>query len=104
MKTVAMCLTSLCLCLVLAACNNDSRNSSVRAHEGLALQIAADIGPLQTWCAQCHAPPSPRLHKRDEWSAVVRRMAHHRLDARMPTMSDEEHKKVVAWLQQYAQL
>jgi len=88
------------LCLVLAACGNDSRNSS--AHT-VSVTQAANAGPLHPYCSQCHAPPSPRLHKADEWPAVVRRMEHHRMDARMPPVPDNARKKVVAWLQRHAQ-
>ncbi|MDQ6960011.1 MAG: hypothetical protein Q9M27_03190 [Mariprofundaceae bacterium] len=101
MKTMGMYITPLCLCLALAACDNDSRNSSVHARSATQ---TADVGPLRLYCAQCHAPPSPLLHKPDEWSAVVRQMAHHRLDARMPAIPADAEKKLVAWLQKNAQL
>jgi len=92
----------LYLCLALAACGDDSRNSSVQAV--VAATQVTDAGPLQPWCAQCHAPPSPHLHKANEWPAVVRRMEHHRLDARMPPVPDDARKMVVAWLQKHARL
>jgi len=93
-------IVSLCLCLVLAACDSDSRNSST--HKIPATQTT-DVGPLHSYCAQCHAPPSSRLHKADEWPAVVRRMEHHRLDARMSPIPDDARKMVVDWLQKHAQ-
>jgi len=90
------------MCLALAACDHDSRNSSAQVVVP-ATQVT-DAGPLQSWCAQCHAPPSPRLHNADEWPAVVMRMEHHRLDARMPAVPDDARRKVVAWLQKHARL
>lgn len=33
-----------------------------------------------TYCAQCHAPPDPRLHVAPEWPAVVARMRGHMAD------------------------
>jgi len=91
----------LFLCLALAACDSDSRNSP-SVHVASVKQHTVGVGPLQPWCAQCHAPPSPRMHKRNGWPAVVMRMEHHRLDARMPAIPDNARKKIVAWLQQHA--
>jgi len=101
MKAVGTCMAPLCLCLVLTACDNDPGKALERP---VSAPRIVDVGPLQLWCAQCHAPPSPRLHKRDEWPLVVRRMQHHRLDARMPPVPDDARKSVVAWLQKHARL
>jgi len=98
MKTTGLYIVPLCL--ALAACSNGSRDSSVHTMPDTQ---TANAGPLQSWCAQCHAPPSPLLHKRNEWPAVVRRMAHHRMDARMPAIPAEAEKKLGAWLQKHAQ-
>ncbi len=93
----------LCLCLALAACDNDSRNPS-SLHAISAEHQVVGVGPLQPWCAECHAPPSPLVHKRNGWPAVVMRMEHHRLDARMPPIPGTARKKIVAWLQKHARL
>jgi len=92
----------LCLCvayLALAGCNNDARDTSAHGESAVS---SVDVGPLQTFCAQCHVPPSPKLHTADEWPAVVRRMEHHRMDARMPPVPDAERKTLLAWLQSHA--
>jgi len=89
----------LFLCLALAACDSHSGRSPKHAVADI---HAMDVGLLKLYCAQCHAPPSPRLHQADEWSAVVMRMEHHRLDARMPPVPDAARKQLLAWLQAHA--
>lgn len=98
MKTITI--SCALLCLTLVACDNNTPNSS--AHMTL-MKSTANAGPLYPYCAQCHAPPSPRLHKADVWTAVVLRMERHRLDARMPAIPDAVREKLLAWLQQHAQ-
>jgi len=100
MKIIEMYITPLCLCLALAACDNDSRHGPV--HVVSKTTQTVDAGPLHPYCAQCHAAPSPLMHKRAGWPAVVRRMAHHRIDARMPPIPPDARKKILAWLQAHA--
>ncbi len=112
----------LCCGLILAGCSNGAEDGAVhgaavhgdKAVAGGGGQVASasqeavshrtlsdQTGPLQAYCSQCHAPPSPKLHSSDEWPAVVRRMEHHRMDARMAPIPDAGRKALLAWLQSH---
>jgi len=53
-------------------------------------------------CSACHAPPSAKLHSSEEWTAVINRMDLHRLEARMPSLTDSDRAAVLAYLQSHA--
>jgi len=109
-------IAGLCLGLLLAGCNNGVQGGADQPVAGSAAgspQIASNqtasrqrrtdlTHPLQSFCSKCHAAPSPRLHTAAEWPVVVRRMEHHRMDARMPPIPDAGRKVLLAWLQSHA--
>ncbi|HKJ83252.1 MAG TPA: hypothetical protein VJ961_04440 [Mariprofundaceae bacterium] len=87
----------LLCCALIAGCGSGSRTDDTQAS---ASASTADI--LVQHCSACHAPPSPKLHSKDEWPRVVARMERHRLDGRLPALSTQEQDEVVAYLQAHA--
>lgn len=88
----------LLFCLLLAGCGSSSRTDDA--------DVDATPNPpaaiLVKHCSTCHAPPSPKLHSKEEWPNVVGRMEMHRLDARMPALSKSEQNDVISYLQAHA--
>lgn len=53
---------------------------------------------LDKFCADCHAPPDPAVHKADEWKNVVFRMQNHRIKRAYGELTEEEFSSVVKYL------
>jgi cytochrome c5 len=72
---------------------------------GNALQpMAASAGGLggnsyQYNCSGCHALPDPTQHRRDEWPAIMARMARNREVMKRPPLSPETQLTILATLQ-----
>lgn len=88
----------LLCCALLAGCGSGSRSGDADA-DVPAEPVSA---LLVRHCSVCHAPPSPRLHAKSEWPNVIARMDMHRVEARMPALSRDEHDEVLAYLQAHA--
>ncbi|MDM0109580.1 hypothetical protein QTH97_31975 [Variovorax sp. J22R24] len=59
---------------------------------------------VSTYCAQCHAAPTPTLHTAMEWSSVAQRM-HMQMDSRwqsVNTPTEQEMDRIVAYMQKHA--
>jgi hypothetical protein len=88
----------LLCCLLLAGCGSGSRTEDAEVDTTSTPPAAI----LVKHCSTCHAPPSPRLHTKEEWPNVVARMEMHRLDARMPALTKSEQDDVLSYLQAHA--
>ena len=91
---------ALLYCILLAGCSGGGSGSAGHAPDTAAVQPPA--GVLGQHCSQCHAAPSPDLHSKSEWPSVVARMEMHRVEARMPALTDHERQDVLAYLQSHA--
>lgn len=87
--------------LLLAACSGGGSGSA--GSSGAIAPDETSAAPiLVKHCSACHAPPSAKEHRREEWPSVIERMNMHRLQARMPTLDDKEKQAVLAFLQTHA--
>lgn len=90
---------ALVCCALLAGCSG-SGTSEQPAHVA---DVQSHHGVLGKYCSVCHAPPSPRLHSKAEWPSVISRMDLHRVEARLPALTDSERQQVLAYLQSHAE-
>ena len=86
-------------CALLAGCSGCG-TSEQPAHVA---DVQGHHGVLGKCCSVCHAPPSPRLHSKAEWPSVISRMDLHRVEARLPALTDSERQQVLAYLQSHAE-
>jgi len=59
---------------------------------------------LQTWCADCHAPPQLNSHPLSEWPSIVMRMQNHRIVKGMTAIPEPEIDNIISYLQTHAQM
>jgi cytochrome c2 len=68
-----------------------------------AASLAASQSPgaslFKEFCAQCHALPDPKNHPAAEWPAVVERMQKHLVRTNKKVMTQEEEKRIEAYLE-----
>ena len=57
---------------------------------------------LDRFCADCHAPPEPSVHKADEWANVVFRMNNHRVKRAFGELSAQDYDAIVLYLSERA--
>ena len=65
--------------------------------------LETDAGQaFKTYCSQCHAPPNPETHTRNEWPRVVLRMKSHilRIGKKMP--DQDTLLQIIEYLQNHA--
>jgi mono/diheme cytochrome c family protein len=86
-------------CILLAGCSGGGSGTGGHTADTAAVQHS---GVLGQHCSACHAPPSPKLHSKSEWPSVVARMDMHRMEARMPALTDQQRKQVLAYLESHA--
>lgn len=60
---------------------------------GTAADVYIDV------CSRCHALPDPNGHSAEEWTAVVDRMASNMTNLGMESMTTEQKKEIVTYLQ-----
>ena len=57
---------------------------------------------MVTFCSECHAPPQPSTHMKDEWDNIVQRMQDHRTVKGMPDLSADERRTLISYLVAHA--
>ena len=68
----------------------------------LAMGALADRRIFQTECAQCHALPSPSMHRAEDWLAVVARMQGNMTLMNRRVIDNEAREAIVRFLQEAA--
>lgn len=53
-------------------------------------------------CHDCHMPPLPQDRPANAWPAIVQRMQSHRITTGLTPLSDEEVRRIEAYLQRNA--
>ncbi len=89
------------LLMLLAACGRPSAESG----SGKAALPEADspgAQALKHYCGDCHAPPRPEAHRKDEWPNVVYRMQNHRIMKAMDPVPEREYQQLIAYLEKHA--
>jgi mono/diheme cytochrome c family protein len=92
---------ALLACILLAGCSGSGSGTADHTSKSTAT-VQQHTGVLGQHCSACHAPPSPKLHSKSEWPSVVARMDMHRMDARMPALTDQERQDVLDYLESHA--
>lgn len=90
---------ALICCALLAGCSGSGTPEKAAS----VADAPSHHGVLGKYCSECHVPPAPTMHSRDEWPSVVSRMDMHRMEARLPALTADEHKAVLAYLQSHAE-
>jgi hypothetical protein len=80
-------------------------NSAQPGNEAKTTQLAKNIDApplLRKWCSDCHAPPSPKSHRAQEWLNVVAVMQMHRSTQGLAKINSQDLENLVSYLQSHA--
>jgi Dihaem cytochrome c len=84
---------------LLAACSEESGPS----HQARLPEVGTpDEVLFKQRCSDCHLPPLPLDRPANDWPVIVQRMQSHRITTGLTPLTDEEIRRIQAYLQRNA--
>lgn len=90
------------LIALLAACSKSDPGTENLSKKPLPEPESAGAKLLLEFCSDCHAHPHPSKHVKGEWKSIVWRMNDNRTTDGLVSLTDEQTKTLIDYLDKYA--